>query len=113
MSEASEVTHTLIQAAKFPWVTDLAVRNRLADAPLKGPPKSWRLRNPKRRLTRSETDAELTETTDTLWEERDRLLREREQAQEGARRLREKREAVRGKGFWQRLFRDYSAFHNN
>jgi excisionase family DNA binding protein len=63
------------------------------------------VRDLERRLGRAEARAELTERTEsTLREERDRLLREREEAQEEARRLREELEAERSKGFWQRLF---------
>ncbi len=63
------------------------------------------IRDLERRLGCSEARAELTERTEsTLREERDRLLREREEAQEEARRLREELEAERGKGFWRRLF---------
>ena len=63
------------------------------------------VRDLERRLGRAEARAELTERTEsTLREERDRLLREREEAQEEARRLREELDAERSKGFWQRLF---------
>jgi excisionase family DNA binding protein len=63
------------------------------------------VRDLERRLGRAEARAELTERTEsTLREERDRLLREREEAQDEARRLREELEAENGKGFWQRLF---------
>jgi excisionase family DNA binding protein len=63
------------------------------------------VRDLERRLGRAEARAELTERTEsTLREERDRLLREREDAQEEARRLREQLEAERSRGFWRRLF---------
>lgn len=63
------------------------------------------VRDLERRLGRAEARAELTERAEsTLREERDRLLTERGEAQEEARRLREQLDAERGKGFWRRLF---------
>lgn len=57
------------------------------------------------RLGRAEARAELTERAEsTVREERDRLLKEREEAHEEVRRLREELEAERSKGFWERLF---------
>ena len=54
---------------------------------------------------RLEGRLELTEQTEsTLREERDRLLKERVEAQEDARKLREELQQERSKGFWQRLF---------
>jgi excisionase family DNA binding protein len=63
------------------------------------------VRDLERRLGRAEARAELTERAEsTLREERDRLLRERDEAQDEAKTFREKLEAERSKGFWRRLF---------
>jgi excisionase family DNA binding protein len=53
---------------------------------------------------RAELRAELTERAEsTLREERDRLLRERDAAQDEAKTLRKELQAERSKGFWRRL----------
>jgi excisionase family DNA binding protein len=76
-----------------------------AGAPETAPEMLEIVRDLERRLGRAEARAELTERTEsTLREERDRLLQERQEAQEETRRLREQLEAERSKGFWQRLF---------
>jgi hypothetical protein len=63
------------------------------------------VRDLERLLGRAEARAELTERAEsTLREERDRLLRERDEAQDEAKTLREKLEAERSRGFWRRLF---------
>jgi excisionase family DNA binding protein len=63
------------------------------------------VRDLERLLGRAEARAELTERAEsTLREERDRLLRERDKAQDEAKTVREELEAERSKGFWRRLF---------
>jgi excisionase family DNA binding protein len=59
-----------------------------------------------RELGRLEARAELTEWAEsTIREERDRLLAERDAERERAEELRRELEELRGRGFWQRLFR--------